>query len=612
LVLDYEDKSGATLYGYCSGGTGSTNSALDNNISIGNGQGQSHGGSCATTLSGWAAETSQPFLVTTGSTTISLKEYGGDCDNSDGWFDDVRIRKYTSNPPTVAIDTTPLLYLNDLAAGQYVITMTGSTGTFKDTFVVTQPTAVIAMPDSVNINCHDSATGVAWVVTPIGGTPGYTFLWSTAQTTDTISVLAPGVYRVTVTDSYGCRDSAAVNIIQPSTSLSLTPDSENVKCFGQTTGLAWAIVSGGTPGYSYLWSGSGQTTDTAINLGQGSYTVTVSDAQHCSAVATVDIAQPSSAPGVTFSTVNIVCKGVNNGKIVATASGGTSGYTYLWSTAQTTDSLTDQGAGSYTISVTDANGCTVSGTTAILPSGDSIAIDTATSPATCGSANGSITVSVSGGSGVYQYAWSNDSTGASISSLAGDTVYKVTVTDAAGCRDSIAVFLHQSAALIATVSTQNDSCNEQAGSASISINSGDPPYTYQWTPAGTDTARLDSGTYSVLITDAAGCSVTKTFTITNIDNNCQSLVLFPTAFTPNGDGKNDQFYAVYSPDLDKLQMRIYDRWGQLVFEASNDTQQWDGTYKGAPQPIGVYIWFAEYNFTNKPTQAVTGNVTLIR
>ncbi len=612
LELDYEDRSGATLYGFCSGGTSSGNSALDNGTSIGNAQGIGQGGSCASNYTGWVAEASKPFVVTTGTTTISLKEYGGDCDNSDGWFDDVRIRIYTSNPPTVVIDTTPTLYLNHLAGGTYVITMTNSGTVYTDTFIVTQPSAIAPVLDSINVGCYDSSTAVAWITPTLGGTPGYTFLWSNAKTTDTISGLTAGLYQVTVTDSYGCRDSASVNITQPSASVSAIADSVNVKCFGQNTGLAWVTASGGTPGYTYLWSSAAQATDTISGLTSGSYTVTVSDVNKCTVSVSVNVTQPATALSVGIATTAITCKGYSNGKLLATASDGTPGYTYLWNTGQTVDSLIGLSPGSDTITVTDANGCTVSDIGVIAPSTDAIFLDTTVTPASCGLPNGAITVTPSGGSGSYQYLWSDGAVTATLSALSGDSLYAVTVTDMNGCRDSASVYLSRALPLTIAVSTHSDSCDQQRGSASILVAGGLTPYTYTWSPANTDTAQLDSGIYSVTITDAVGCTITNTFIIENINNNCQPLVLFPTAFTPNGDGKNDVFHAIATLDLEAFQMRVYDRWGQLVFEAFDYTSVWDGTYKNIAQPIGTYVWFAQYNFKNKPTQTQSGNVTLIR
>jgi gliding motility-associated-like protein len=264
------------------------------------------------------------------------------------------------------------------------------------------------------------------------------------------------------------------------------------------------------------------------------------------------------------------------------------------------------------VTVTDANGCIATAIAVVAPSTDLIVIDTNATSATCGLSNGSITAIPTGGSGGYQYVWSNNATSATVSSLAGDATYSVVVTDNAGCTGSISVSIPQFPAVSATVSTINDSCAQQKGRVSINVATGTGPFTYTWSPVGTDTAKLDSGAYTVTITDALGCTTTQTFTIDNISDGCQSLVVFPTAFTPNDDNRNDIFHPVYTPDLEKFQMRIYDRWGQLVYETFDFTQGWDGNFKGTAQSLGVYIWFAEYNFKNKPSQAQTGNVTLLR
>jgi gliding motility-associated-like protein len=688
LVLDYEDKVATSLYGFCSGGTGTTNSAQDNGVSIGNGQSNNHGGSCATSTSGWAAETSQPFVVSTGTTTILLEEHGGDCDNSDGWFDDVRIRKYTAHPPTVVIDTSPHLVLNHLAAGTYVITLTNGGTVATDTFIVTQPTAVAPVLDSLNINCYGSPSGTAWITAPMGGTPSYTYHWSgTAQTTDTVTNLAAGQYQVTVTDHNGCTGTGAVSIIQPPSAVSAVADSVNISCFGLTNGKAWAVASGGTPGYTYQWSAGAQTTDTISNLGVGNYIVTVTDASHCAvtvsvnitqpasaltlvtdsvnvlcfglatgqasvaasggtpgytylwsntgttdtiknilanaytvtvhdtngcvATATVNVTQPATAVSVTMTHTDITCVGLSNGTAQAVASNGTGGYTYLWNSGQTNDSLTGLHAVTEVVTVTDANGCTTTGTVTIAPSTDSIVIDTVATPATCGQSNGTITANPTGGTGGYQFVWSTSRTSATIDSLSGGS-YDVTVTDNSGCTASRAISISQSPAVTASVTTQNDTCNQQKGTVYVTALTGTAPYSLTWSPAGIDTAKLDSGSYTVTITDAVGCTATQTFTIENISDNCKSLVVFPTAFTPNGDNVNDTLTILYTPDLEKFQMRIYDRWGQLVFETSDVTRCWTGTFKNTAQPTGVYIWFAEYNFKNKATQAQTGNVTLLR
>jgi gliding motility-associated-like protein len=106
---------------------------------------------------------------------------------------------------------------------------------------------------------------------------------------------------------------------------------------------------------------------------------------------------------------------------------------------------------------------------------------------------------------------------------------------------------------------------------------------------------------------------TDTFTIDNNNFECSPIVIFPTAFSPNGDGKNDVFHAVYSPGIEHFHMRVFDRWGVMVYESYSYTDGWDGKYKNIPQPIGTYIWFIDYTYTtDKTTQTQTGNITLLR
>lgn len=756
LVIDYNDRSATTLYGFCSGGTGSANSTFADNVSLGNGRTSSQSGSCSTNTANWQNETSLPFRVSVGQTTIKLQTYGGDCDNSQGWFDNVRIRKYRAHPPVVTIDTTPQLLLSHLAAGTYTITMTAADNSVTtSSFVVTQPTPVAPVPDSQNVACYGTATGATWVASA-GGTAPYAYIWSGGQVTDTVRNLPAAVYHVTVTDSYGCRDSATVQVMQPSAPLSVGIDSTNVSCYGQSTGSAWVTATGGTPGYTYLWSGT-QTSDTISNLAAGGYSVIVTDAASCTASATVNITQPASAlnaaasasdvachgdatgkawvsasggtPGyhytwnnsqttdtirnvtagtytviamdtlgctatasvtvaepaavltVAVSGTNISCKGSMDGKAWATPAGGTAGYSFAWSNTATTDTIRSLSAGLYNVTVTDAHGCTATAAINILASTDTVIIDTTAVDATCGAANGSITITPSGGTAPYSYSWSTGIATQMLSAVSGGT-YSVTVSDAAGCSSSRTVSLRQFPALVATTVIADDTCSQSKGSVAIAVITGTPPYVYAWSTSATAPALngLPMGNYSTTITDSTGCiattmatvsnveitpepsfgttdtpicgeavlildpgsfatyrwqdfstagtyrvTATGTYTVTvtnaagctasatiNVNDHCKSLVILPTAFSPNGDNKNDLFHAIYTADLKRFHLSIYNRWGEKIFETSDMTQGWDGTYRGVPQPIGTYTWFTEYAFDSGKSQSQSGNITLLR
>lgn len=501
---------------------------------------------------------------------------------------------------------------SNLCANIYTVTLMDYNNcqtTLTDT--VHQPASLLTIAiDSINVKCYGQATGQV-SISATGGTPGYTYLWSNSSTGDTVRNLAAGTYTVAVKDSFGCGAAGRVNITQPPSAVSVQMDSINVNCFGQATGQASVRASGGSPGYTYLWSNSG-TLDSITGLPAGSYSVTVKDSFGCSAAGTVNVSQPGRPDSVALTQLPLKCKGVNNAKAYAAAIGGTPAYTYLWNNGITTDSLTGLPAGTYTVTITDASNCTASGTLSIAISTDSVQLDSSTVAAACGLPNGSATISPSGGTAPYAFLWSNGKTTATIDSLAlGD--YAVTVTDASGCTGMLSVNVGQFPALIFNSEYADDTCGQHKGRASASVLSGVGPFTFNWIPAGTDTASLDSGMYVLIITDGKGCVTLDTFRIGNDESNCVTGLVFGNAFTPNGDHVNDYFIPVATPTLNKFHMTIYDRWGQLVFETNDATVGWDGNFKGKPQPLGMYLWFADYGFSDKPgIQYKTGTLSLFR
>ncbi len=306
----------------------------------------------------------------------------------------------------------------------------GSTVQVRDTVNVGFTPGFSLNPTVNDVNCPGAATGSA-SVTITGGTPPFSYLWSNGATTSSISNVPAGVYTVTVTDGVGCQVIESYTILQPN-AFSYANTSTNSLCFGGNTGTASAVITGGTPGYTYSWSPTGQTAQTAVGLTAGLYNVTVTDANGCTSQSNVTVGQ-NTAVVPSLSMVPSPCFGTSGGEASATASGGTPGYTYLWSNGQTTPTATGYPAGAATVTVTDVNGCTAISTIQVTQPSQMSALVTSVNVSCNGGSNGSATVIPSGGTPGYTYAWSpSGGTGATASNLSAGA-YTCTITDANGC-----------------------------------------------------------------------------------------------------------------------------------------------------------------------------------
>ncbi|MHC1732243.1 MAG: immunoglobulin domain-containing protein, partial [Bacteroidales bacterium] len=376
-----------------------------------------------------------------------------------------------------------------------------------------------------NVLCFGNSTGSA-TVTAANGTPGYTYSWApSGGTAATATGLAAGTYTVTVTDANNCSTSATAVITEPPAALTAAITAQtNVLCFGNSTGSATVTAANGTPGYTYSWAPSGGTAATATGLAAGTYTVTVTDANNCSTSATAVITEPPAAltAAITAQT-NVLCFGNSTGSATVTAANGTPGYTYSWApSGGTAATATGLAAGTYTVTVTDANNCSTSATAVITepPAALTAAITAQTNVLCFGNSTGSATVTAANGTPGYTYSWApSGGTAATATGLAAGT-YTVTVTDANNCSTSAtAVITEPPAALTAAITAQtNVLCfGNSTGSATVTAANGTPGYTYSWAPSGGTAATatgLAAGTYTVTVTDANNCSTSATAVIT--------------------------------------------------------------------------------------------------
>ncbi|GAB3716783.1 hypothetical protein GCM10027592_58390 [Spirosoma flavus] len=406
--------------------------------------------------------------------------------------------------------------------------------TASATTTVAQPSPIMSATAVTNVACNGGSNGVASVIAS-GGAGGYTYKWSTGSTLQTITGLMAGVYSYTITDANSCTFSRAVVVTQPSALVSSTAVT-NLACNGGSNGVASVAGSGGAGGYSYKWS-TGSSQQTITGLSAGVYSFTITDANSCNKTGTATISQPSAIVSTTAVT-NVACNGGSNGMASVSVSGGAGGYTYSWSPSGGTNATaTGLSAGSYTITVTDANNCYHYRTITVTEP-PALAATTSVTAITCqGANNGRARVNVSGGAGGYSYSWSpSGGTGALATNLSPNS-YTVSVSDANNCLLTRIVSLTQPAALAATLSQTNITCNGSAsGGASVSVTGGTPDYTYSWAPSGGSGATatgLSAGSYTVTISDANGCpSITQTVSLTQ-----------PSALTLTGSQTNVTTYG---------------------------------------------------------------------
>ncbi|MFN8229583.1 MAG: gliding motility-associated C-terminal domain-containing protein [Bacteroidia bacterium] len=415
-----------------------------------------------------------------------------------------------------------------VSTGNYTVTIKDSKNCTL-TAVANVPAALsgtAVITNTTNVSCFGAANG-SLTANMVGGTAPLTYTWSNGSSNQVAGGLAPGNYTVTVTDFYGCKSTTVGTITQPAL-LTLGSATNPAACFNTATGSATTnVISGGTPGFTYLWNPGGATTNTVNGLIIGNYSCTVTDANGCTATQTVNITQPSSITIVT-NTLTAACN-QSNGAVSATLSGGSAPYTYTWSTGATgagnTSNLPNMFAGTYTIQVKDVNNC-LQTLAATIPnaSGPSIAIISQTNVSCFGGNNGIASSQVTGGTagpGFPTYNWSNgQNTGLSTNLSAG--VYTVTATDAAGCITSTNVTITQPSSLTLNVSGTNPKCfNATNGSANAGVAGGTGPYSYAWLPTPGAGATLSTpsgmgpGNYNVTVTDNNGCVISGSVNLAN-------------------------------------------------------------------------------------------------
>jgi hypothetical protein len=406
--------------------------------------------------------------------------------------------------------------ISNLNAGLFTVTITDSSGCSKQlSYMLVNNVRILLNGVVTRPSCGQTNGGINVTVT--GGATPYTYLWDNGATTEDLSNIGTGNYRLTVTDANGCKGSSTFVVNQNNTvtvAYAVTP----AGCFNESVGAIDLTVTSGTPPYTYAWQ-HGPTTEDLTGLAGGIYRVTVTDNAGCSVQSAINV--PKKSIQVNAEVTNPKCYGDTTGSIVIVPIDGSTAYTYQWSNGQTTNSITNVPLGNYTVTVTDASGCsrtlsyTITAPAALAP----VAV---VNNNNCGAEGSfSIDLSVTGGKTPYTYLWSTGATTQDLQNLNSGT-YIVQVTDANGCVSSKELTVSPAAnSFVCTINPPTDPiiCNS-AGNSLTSIVT--DAQSYQWSVSSSDNSWVitNGGSSSAIIFNSGNAGSTATFSLTFQKNGC--------------------------------------------------------------------------------------------
>ena len=548
---------------------------------------------------------------------------------------------YAWNDPSFQTTATA----SNLPGGSWNVTVSSSQTCDTTLTVVIDEPAELALLAVENqpVSCTGGNDGVA-LVTGLGGTPPYSYQWddSNLQTTASATGLPAGTYNVVVTDANQCTETASV-VITEASAISIAVDIDSASCNGLSDGQILAIVSGGNPGYTYEWSPGAVTGNPLTGIPAGSYSLTVTDNNGCEAgFQNILVQEPIAIVLSLVQEQDVSCNGASDGQAEISALGGTPSFTYVWDdpTSQSTALAGGLAPGTYSVEVTDANGCTAEWLNVNITEPDSLFVTVAsTTPLTCDySEDGSIEMQVVGGTSPYNYQWNDPSAQSGSTAMdLGAGAYTVTVTDANGCVAQATGTID----LPVNSLTAGFSISPETGQQPLDItvtNTSEGATAYEWNFGDGNTITkfdssafqylyADSGSFSITLiayNDVTGCS--DTLVLENgVYIEPTSLIVVPNVITPNGDGINDifpidpienDFFPFKIRNIYDFKGEVYNRWGEKVFQWTQALGGWDGrTTSGLELEAGTYY----YIITAKGTDgdAVTdyefnGDVTLIK
>ncbi|MBI2966700.1 MAG: T9SS type A sorting domain-containing protein [Bacteroidetes bacterium] len=440
-------------------------------------------------------------------------------------------QKDGTDVPGATADSMVIAPVSLSSAGNYlcVVTNAGGTDTSSVAVLTVNPLPVVNLGTDTN-QCGGNVVLDA-------GNGGSTFLWSDSSTNQTLTVSSSGIYSVEVTDSNGCSNNDTMGVTI-NTVATLTMNSTDATC-GNNNGSASVTAGGGTPPYSYLWS-AGATTDTINGVPPGAYSVTVTDFNGCAIADSAFVIAPVNL-AISGIVTNASTVGNNDGYVDITVTGGTPSYSFNWSNGYMVEDIYSLTAGTYTVTITDGNNCTLTDTFTVSEPLCSLTavISSWRNPSCNGYNDGEATVSASNGVIPYSFQWSNGQTDSIASSLYANT-YTVTVTDTLGCSAVDQVTITEPTWPFASITVTPITCyGGSDGSGDLTVTGGTPPYSYLWSTGDSseDIDSLSAGWYDVQVIDSLGCS--QAWTSADLPDPPQISVTGMTAPSSGSNGSVD-------------------------------------------------------------------------
>ena len=510
--------------------------------------------------------------------------------------------------------------ISGVPAGSYSVTVSDSNGcTILASASVEQPAEALtgSIVSLTHVSEHGESNG-SITVSGSGGRSPYSYSLDEGefQPSGTFGSLSAGTYIILIRDAGMCLFELTVTVTQPKLPLAaMISDRSDISCNGANDGTVTVEGLGGSMPYLYsLEGGEFQSSGTFSGLTVGTYTITVRDDDLDQVDIVFDISQPDPLT-VAVSGDDIKCYGGSTGRVTAIPSGGTEPYSYWWNSApaQTTAVATGLPAGTYTVTVTDSNGCTVTNSVTISQPLTDMEISIEQENVTCnGGSDGSATAFVTGGLEPYSFSWNTDpeQTKENVSGLPAGT-YTITVTDSYGCAKSHEVTIDEPLPITVNPNVTPCSCpDSEDGAIDLVIEGGNSPYIVLWSDGfeGQTRTGLAPGTYTAVISDNSSCN--EAFTVELDFSFSSGCLVIPQVITPNNDGYND-LWQIRNIDLyPDAEVRIFNRWGKLIFSAKNLADNpWNGTIRGKPVPTDSYHYILDLKDGSKPR---TGVISVIR